>query len=77
MIAAFCWPQSAQRGEAIELYCHTSADHFQFEVIRQGAADKTVLKRGNIPGRRQNLGNDIAAEGCRWDASLQLPIDSA
>ena len=57
MIAAYCWPQSARHKEPITLYCHTEASSFQIEVIRQGAEDKTVLVRHDLPGIDQPIKN--------------------
>ena len=76
MIAAYCWPQSARPGEIISVFCHTTADRFRFEVVRQGVDSKTVAVHERIPGREQTVTGDIAAEGCRWDPTLELAIDA-
>lgn len=76
MTAAYCWPQSAQHGQSIALFCHTEARSFQIEVIRQGAENTTVHTQNNIPGRVQPITDVIAEEGCRWNASYEVSIDS-
>jgi hypothetical protein len=75
MIAAYCWPQSARHEESIEIFCHTSAEQFRIEVIRQGVEDKTVHVQNGIVGREQIIADNIAVEGCRWNPSLGLFID--
>ena len=63
MIAAYCWPQSAKANEKIVVYCHTEAKSFQYEIVRQGIEDKTVLSETNISGRTQNIADNIAEQG--------------
>ena len=58
MIAAYCWPQSAKTGEVIDLFCHTTADRFRIEIVRQGVGSKTVAVHERIPGREQALTAD-------------------
>ncbi|MDA0977405.1 MAG: hypothetical protein O3B72_02505 [Proteobacteria bacterium] len=75
MIAAYCWPQSGKANEKIALYCHTEADSFQIEVIRQGAVDDRVLTESGIPGQAQTITDTLAADGCDWDQSYEITID--
>lgn len=75
MIAAYCWPQSGKANESISLFCHTEADSFRIEVIRQGAEDQLVFKKAGIPGKQQPISDSIAAHGCYWDRSLEIAID--
>ena len=75
MIAAYCWPQSARPGEAIDIFCHTTAKQFRIEVVRQGVDSKTAAVHERIPGQEQTITSDIAAEGCRWNPTLELVID--
>ena len=75
MIAAYCWPQSARPGEAIDIFCHTTAKQFRIEVVRQGVDSKTAAVHERVPGQEQTITSDIAAEGCRWNPTLELVID--
>ena len=75
MIAAYCWPQSAEPGQTIELFCHTEAHAFQIEVIRQGAENNTVLQQNNIRGTLQPIADVVAEEGCGWNPSCSLRIN--
>ena len=75
MIAAYCWPQSAKANEEIVVYCHTEAKSFQYEIVRQGIEDKTVLSETNISGRTQNIADNIAEQGCDWDPTFVISID--
>jgi len=75
MIAAYCWPQSGKANEKIALYCHTDADSFQIEVIRQGAVDDSVLTETDIPGQAQTITDTLAADGCNWNQSYEVAID--
>ena len=75
MIAAYFWPQSARPGEIVDIFCHTTSDRFRIEVNRQGVDSKTVAVHERIPGREQTVTGDIAAEGCRWDSTLELGIE--
>ncbi len=75
MIAAYCWPQSGRANEKIALYCHTEADTFQVEVIRQGGEDHSVVTATDIPGQKQAISDSIAEHGCDWDLSYEISID--
>lgn len=75
MIAAYCWPQSGRSSENIALYCHTEADSFQLEVIRQGAEDRPVFTQAGIPGKQQVISDTIAEQGCEWDQSFEITVD--
>lgn len=74
MIAGYCWPQSGGHSESIDLFCHTTANTFNIEVVRQGAQDKTVLTQANITGIAQDVSGDIAVEGSRWRGGFKLTI---
>lgn len=76
MIAAYCWPQSATHNQSIELYCHTSATHFQFKVSRQGTTNQTVFTQQKLVGRDQGLTEQEAACGCDWTSATALMIDA-
>ena len=74
VIAGYCWPQSGEHSESIDLFCHTTANTFNIEVVRQGAQDKTVLTQANITGIAQDVSGDIAVEGSRWRGGFKLTI---
>lgn len=74
MIAGYCWPQSARAGERVELFCSTSAESFDVEVVRQGLRDETVWVARGVRGAEYAVPEDAGSTGCRWPAALGLEV---
>ena len=76
MIAGYCWPQSALPGQTVTLYCHCETPDFRFEILRLGEREQRVFESPVLPGTVQAMPDDLAANGCRWQASSEIAVDA-
>ena len=61
-------------GEELTLHVSSSAGEFAVEIARLGGVRKTVWTREKVPGHKHPVPGDASSHGCRWPASITLPI---
>ncbi|MFN4141883.1 N,N-dimethylformamidase beta subunit family domain-containing protein [Aestuariivirga sp.] len=61
-------------GETARLSVCTNAKRFAVEIIRDGAAPKTVFARDGLEGVWRDTPDDCSVKGCGWPVSLEIPI---
>lgn len=74
MLEGYCFPRSAASGGSIPLHVSTDAATFDVEVAREGAERQVVWHALEVRGEAYPIPDDAAANGCRWAASLEIPI---
>jgi len=74
MTAGYCWPQSVLPGEIVTVFCHTESLSFHAEVVRSGTTEKKVFDQPSLPGVRQSMPQNLAANGCAWQPSFEIEI---
>ena len=75
MIAAYCWPQSALPGESIEIFCHTEANSFSFNISRPVKKEEKIIEINKLKGISQKLSRFMSQEGCAWESSYELVLN--
>ena len=76
MIAGYCWPNSLQPSELVELFVSTDAESFAVEVIRQGATDEVVQRLEGLLGQKQERLAGCERNGCGWSSSASITVDA-
>lgn len=71
---AYCWPQSAGRGERVALHVSTDAPSFDVEVVRDGASREVVWRVDGVTGTLHETPPDASSRGCGWPATLDIPV---
>jgi len=61
-------------GEEVPFHVSSSAGTFSVEVIRIGATNETVWRRGDVPGRIHGVPDDASSQGCRWPEAFRVPV---
>jgi hypothetical protein len=56
------------------LFCSTTDSGYRVEVVRQGLEEEHVFSADSLPGVEHAVPEDAAAAGCRWPASLRIPV---
>ena len=74
MTAGYCWPQSVIPGEIVTVFCHTESLSYHAEVVRSGTTEKKVFDKPSLPGVRQAMPQNLAANGCAWQPSFEIEI---
>src|SRR5918995_6302217 len=64
-------------GATVALHVSSTAKTFGIEIIRDGAAEKTVLSRRNLTARWQDTPDQCSVEGCGWQASLEFRVEES
>jgi hypothetical protein len=65
---------SCAPGETLDLCVSTNAATYDLEIIRDGAAPRTVLTRRGLEGRWRDTPEDCSVVGCGWPVSLSITI---
>ena len=73
MLEAYCWPRSADPGQAVGLHVSTDAAGFEVTVTRDGAESLEVW-RGTGSADHHTTPADASANGCGWPVALDIPI---
>src|SRR5262245_30297949 len=73
-IEGFTGQLSYQAGDKVSLHVSTGAARFSVEVARLGASRDVVLTAGNVAGTRHPTPSDASSQGCRWPATLEIPV---
>lgn len=61
-------------GEEVPFHVSSSAGTFSVEIVRIGATNETVWRRGDVPGGIQAIPDDASSQGCRWTETLRVPV---
>ncbi|MGZ8614967.1 MAG: N,N-dimethylformamidase beta subunit family domain-containing protein [Actinomycetota bacterium] len=72
MLEAYCFPRSAEAGEAVPLHVSTDARTFDVEVAREGGEREVVLRLHDQAGGLHATPDDAASAGCRWPAATEI-----
>lgn len=59
------------------MFCQCDANQFEFEIVRQGAADTSVFRSDRLPATAQQMRDDLSVVGCGWQASAEVTVDRA
>ena len=73
-VDAYCWPPSVGRHEPAALHVSTDANVVDVEVSREGGIREIVWRASDAPGRFHETPPDASMNGCRWPASLEIPV---
>lgn len=65
---------SYKPGEELSLHVSTSASKFAVEITRLGARPEVVFSKSDVPGTESPIPENASSHGCRWPASLKLPV---
>ncbi len=78
MIEGYCWPQSGQAGDVVELFVSSLRQSTaEVQIVRIGASE-TVVETQTITGVvDQGVPDDVAVNGCGWSPNLNIEIDPA
>ena len=77
MLDAYCWPQSGRPGDLIDLAISGDVGPCRVDVIRIGERSETVHTIADVSVAEQAVPDNVAVDGCGWDATVQLVIDPA
>jgi hypothetical protein len=73
-IEGYAAAQSYVQGEEAVFHISTTGQKYRAEIARIGSERKTVWQQEGIDGEHYPVPEDAAANGCRWPASLRVPI---
>ena len=65
---------SYRPGEQVRLHVSSTAPRFQFDILRDGAAEVPVLSTSSLAARWQDTPDQCSVEGCGWEASFDFRI---
>lgn len=63
-------------GETVHVSVCTNAARYAIEIIRDGAAPVSVLRRGGLAGKWRDTPANCSVAGCGWPVSMAFEIDS-
>ncbi|MBO2462101.1 N,N-dimethylformamidase beta subunit family domain-containing protein [Actinomadura violacea] len=61
-------------GDEVAVHVHTTADVYDVEVVRDGAAPRTYFRRTGLPGAAHPTPDDAYATGCGWPVAFTVPV---
>ena len=73
-IAGYAGRVSYAPGEELTLHVSTSAPSFNVEIARHALQPQVVWSRSDLAGVDHPVPPDASSMGCRWPASVRLPI---
>lgn len=62
-------------GETLRLSVCTNASAYRVEIIRDGAAPRTVFRREGLEGMWRDTPDDCSVNGCGWPVSLEIAVE--
>ena len=65
---------SYRPGDTVLVHMHTSAQHYDLTIIRDGATPETVWSGNSLEGTAQPTPYDAYARGCGWPAAVAIEI---
>lgn len=66
---------SYQAGATVRLHVSSTASSYRLEIIRDGAAETSVLRRENLAARWQDTPDQCSVIGCGWEASFEFRVE--
>lgn len=76
-VLGYCWPQSAQAGEAVGLHLSSPGGRPVRVEIARVAAGREVVWADDVPAEHHPAPDDAATHGCGWPAAYSLTVDPA
>lgn len=70
----YCNKFSYMQDEKVSLHVHTTAEHFDIEVFRDGGRCRSVLKMTGLKGRTCPTPDDAYATGCGWPEACKIDL---
>ena len=64
-------------GATVRLHVSSTAPSYRLEVIRDGAAETSVLKHENLAARWQDTPDQCSVVGCGWEASFEFRVEES
>lgn len=74
-ISGYCWPQSVEAGEPVDLHLSTSAGTVTVEFARIGQARQVVFRADDLHVGDHPVPDDASANGCGWPVALSVEVD--
>jgi len=65
---------SYKPGETVRLHISCARPQFRVEIARLGATRQVVWNKDGLAGKEHAIPADASANGCRWPATLAVPI---
>jgi hypothetical protein len=65
---------SYQSGDAVRLHVNTTADTWDLEVGRDGAAYQSVMSVAGLSGHQYDTPEDCSVRGCDWSVAYEFSI---
>lgn len=61
-------------GDTVYLQVSATASHFNLEIIRDGAEERSMLRHENLACSWQDTPDQCSVEGCDWETSLDFKV---
>ncbi|MGH3802255.1 MAG: N,N-dimethylformamidase beta subunit family domain-containing protein, partial [Pseudonocardiaceae bacterium] len=61
--------------ERVSIKVHTTADEYDLEIVRDGAAPHSYITYVGLVGKQQETPPDAYAAGCNWSESVAVTVD--
>lgn len=61
-------------GDEVALHVSTTADHWSFEVGRDGVTYEPLLRADDLPGTHHDTPADCSVTGCDWPESTRFSV---
>ena len=74
-IEGYCEQLSYRVGEQVDLHVSTRSSMFDVRVERWGATRELMWSATGVPGVFTPPPPDADSTGCRWPATVQIPVD--
>lgn len=74
-VEGYANPLSAAPGQEVAFHVSCTASSFGIEILRWGGTEPHVVwSKKNVPGQRHPVPDDASSQGCRWPATLRVPV---
>ena len=70
----YCWPQSVEGGQEVELHLSADTDVIDVEVARVGRRRQVVWSHADLVVGDHEVPDDASIHGCSWPAAATLAV---
>ncbi|CAN5509567.1 hypothetical protein BH10ACT1_BH10ACT1_12110 [soil metagenome] len=75
-VTGYCWPQSAEPGESVELHLSATTGTVEIEIARIGATREVVFRADDVAVGDHPVPDTASSEGCGWPSALTVAIEA-
>ena len=75
IVSGYCWPQSVQAGESVDLHLSASTGTVDVQVARVGSTRTEVFHTETLEVGNHPVPDDASANGCSWPVALTVEVD--